>query len=43
MRNYEAPAVRDFGTVEDVTLGEVKINVQDFPIGTPIVTPSPGV
>lgn len=40
MKDYEAPAVRDFGTVEDVTLGEIHVNVTDVPIGTPVVTPS---
>jgi hypothetical protein len=34
---YEAPTVTDFGSVEELTRGQIQINVEDFPVGnTPI-------
>ncbi len=39
MKHYEAPAVQDFGTVESITLGELRVSSADFPLGTPILSP----
>jgi len=31
---YEAPAITDFGSVEELTQGVLQINIQDFPVGS---------
>jgi hypothetical protein len=38
-KEYEAPALIDFGTVDEVTQGTLKVNTADFPIGAKIVDP----
>jgi len=32
---YEAPTITDFGAIEEITQGNLKVNIQDFPLGAP--------
>jgi hypothetical protein len=34
---YEAPELVEYGRVEDLTLGAMKINLDDFPVGAKII------
>lgn len=36
---YEAPAITDFGPIEEITQGNLKINIQDFPLGNVAILP----
>lgn len=36
---YEAPAITDFGQIEEMTQGNLKVNIQDFPLGNVHVLP----
>lgn len=44
---YEAPIVTDFGSVEELTQGQINVNIDDFPVGSskpasaPVVGPLP--
>jgi hypothetical protein len=48
-RQYEAPIVTDFGSVEELTQGQINIAIDDFPIGAnaslslPIIGPLPSL
>jgi hypothetical protein len=41
-KDYEAPALVDYGTVDEVTKGTLAVNTADFPLGRQLVTPVPG-
>jgi hypothetical protein len=40
-KEYEAPALVDYGTVDEVTKGTLAINTGDFPLGPKVVQPIP--
>lgn len=40
-QRYEAPELTDFGTVADVTKGNIVANLNDLPLGSPVVQPTP--
>lgn len=48
-QTYEAPTVTDFGSVEELTQGQLEIHAQDFPVGSrtvgslPVVGPLPSL
>ena len=33
---YEAPTVTDLGSVEELTQGQIQVEVKDFPVGSPV-------
>lgn len=37
---YEAPAVTDFGSIEEITRGQLAVNLDDFPVGARLIAPS---
>lgn len=40
---YEAPEITDFGSIEEITQGALKVNLDDFPVGARLISPSGGV
>ena len=36
---YEAPTITDFGPIEEITQGNLRVNVQDFPLGNVDILP----
>ena len=39
---YEPPVVTDYGTIEELTQGQLAVNLDDFPVGAKLIYPSGG-
>jgi len=40
---YESPVVTDYGSIEDITKGQIAVNLDDFPIGAKVISPIPSL